>query len=156
MRLCIFETEGITRPGLFRDEGVVDLNMLARLYRSREGPLPLEAGPLPNELLFYLPPNGKGMAAAQTLWDFLERSDEIALQKPPVSWPREVVRLRAPIPHPPKLLCLAGNYTEHVEESGLLARRREETFPRFFLKPPSTTLSDPDSTVSPRHLPSPH
>jgi len=157
MRLCRFARRGITRAGFFQDEGVIDLNALARRYRVQEGPLPLEADPLPDDLLVYLPPDGEGMATAQALWEFLARSDEPVLREPPVFWPWEAVRLRVPIPHPPKLLCLAGNYTAHVEESGLLAKEREETFPRFFLKPTSTTLSDPEATValptiSPHHI----
>lgn len=162
MRLCRFtrpdaEGQGGARVALLQDEGVMDLKALARLYRTQEGPLPLEADRLPDDLLCYLPPEGEGMATAQVLWEFLGRSDEPLLREPPVFWPREAVQLRVPIPRPPKLLCLAGNYTEHVEESGLLARERQETFPRFFLKPPSTTLSDPEArvalpTISPHHI----
>lgn len=43
--------------------------------------------------------------------------------------------LLAPIPCPPKLLLLAGNYAEHVREGGGEAPEKETTTPRVFMKP---------------------
>ena len=48
--------------------------------------------------------------------------------------------LAPPVPEPPKLICLAGNYAEHVRESGQQAAEKTQTTPRLFMKPPSTTL----------------
>ena len=48
--------------------------------------------------------------------------------------------LAPPVPEPPKLLCLAGNYAEHIREGGGTALQKEKTTPRVFMKPPSTTL----------------
>src|SRR5262245_54508378 len=41
-----------------------------------------------------------------------------------------------PIEYPNKLLCLAGNYAEHVIERGGTVAERAETFPWVFMKPP--------------------
>jgi 2-keto-4-pentenoate hydratase/2-oxohepta-3-ene-1,7-dioic acid hydratase in catechol pathway len=48
--------------------------------------------------------------------------------------------LAAAIPRPPKLLCLAGNYADHIREGGEEAPEKATTTPRVFMKPPSTTV----------------
>ena len=48
--------------------------------------------------------------------------------------------LLAPIPCPPKLLLLAGNYAEHIREGGGEAAEKETTTPRVFMKPPDITV----------------
>jgi 2-keto-4-pentenoate hydratase/2-oxohepta-3-ene-1,7-dioic acid hydratase in catechol pathway len=67
------------------------------------------------------------------------------------------VELLVPIPRPPKLLLLAGNYAKHIEEGGGVAAQRAETFPYVFMKPPTTTLTDPGKPIkipagSPDHI----
>src|SRR5262249_30631295 len=54
--------------------------------------------------------------------------------------PLSAVRLQAPVPGTRKLLALAGNYQEHIAEGGRPTHAKEETYPYFFMKPPSTTL----------------
>ncbi|MDP7305410.1 MAG: fumarylacetoacetate hydrolase family protein, partial [Pirellulaceae bacterium] len=58
---------------------------------------------------------------------------------------------------PRKLFLLAGNYAKHIEEGGGIAAERAETFPYLFMKPPTTTLTDPGRpviipNVSPNHV----
>ena len=62
------------------------------------------------------------------------------------SWPLASVRLRAPIPRPPKILCMAGNYAEHWREAGLTAPSKEGTAPQLFIKP-VTTIVGPDDPI---------
>jgi len=60
------------------------------------------------------------------------------------------VRLRAPIPAPPKLLGLAVNYAEHHRElergADLPAEPRRDTTPRPFLMP-ATAVADPGAVI---------
>jgi 2-keto-4-pentenoate hydratase/2-oxohepta-3-ene-1,7-dioic acid hydratase in catechol pathway len=56
------------------------------------------------------------------------------------------LRLLPPVPHPGKLLCLAGNYQEHVKEGGRPAVEKARSVPLLFLKP-GTCLSPPGGTV---------
>ena len=37
-------------------------------------------------------------------------------------------------------MILAGNYQEHIKEGGRPTHAKEETYPYFFMKPPSTSL----------------
>lgn len=64
----------------------------------------------------------------------------------------EDVRIRPPVPNPNKLLCLAGNYQSHVEEGGGTFIGKEKTWPRVFMKPPSTTIiGHGDTIILPRN-----
>ena len=60
--------------------------------------------------------------------------------------PMAQVSLRAPVPRPPKVLCLAGNYAEHWRESGNTAPPKDRHVPEVFIKPVSTIVG-PDDIV---------
>lgn len=65
--------------------------------------------------------------------------------------PDEAVRLLAPLPRPPKVLALAGNYAEHVREcdvagGSLPENPRRTTTPRPFLMP-ATAVLGPGETI---------
>jgi 2-keto-4-pentenoate hydratase/2-oxohepta-3-ene-1,7-dioic acid hydratase in catechol pathway len=52
-------------------------------------------------------------------------------------------RLLPPIPNPGKLLCLAGNYREHIIESGFAAPEANDIItPQVFLKPSTCLIAD--------------
>src|ERR671929_139198 len=55
----------------------------------------------------------------------------------------------APIPRPPKVLCMAGNYAEHWREAGLAAPPRDNFAPQMFIKPVSTVVGPDDPIVLP-------
>ena len=58
-----------------------------------------------------------------------------------VTHARQRVTLRPPISNPRKLLCLAGNYRAHIQESGFQApQTKERVTPQVFLKPSSTIV----------------
>ncbi len=55
------------------------------------------------------------------------------------------VKLLAPVPNPPKILALAGNYSEHIAEAGLSLglsdSTRSTTVPRPFIMPPNVIIA---------------
>lgn len=55
--------------------------------------------------------------------------------------PLSAVKLAAPLPCPGKLLCLAGNYAEHIQEGGGIFVGKDKMIPRFFSKPCSTVIA---------------
>ena len=57
------------------------------------------------------------------------------------------VRLRAPMPNPRKVFCLAGNYQDHIEEGGGKMRAQDKETPRVFMKPPTTTVIGPGDRI---------
>ena len=56
------------------------------------------------------------------------------------------VRLTAPVPRPPKILCMAGNYAEHWREGGLEAPLKQRSAPEVFIKP-VTAIVGPDQPI---------
>jgi 2,4-diketo-3-deoxy-L-fuconate hydrolase len=58
------------------------------------------------------------------------------------------VKLLAPVPRPGKLLCLAGNYEEHIREGGRAeVHGSDRATPRVFLKPVPNTVCGPDDPI---------
>jgi 2-keto-4-pentenoate hydratase/2-oxohepta-3-ene-1,7-dioic acid hydratase in catechol pathway len=142
---------------LYDDTAVIALTAAARAYADATH----ERLELPERsdgsmaLLDLLPPDGKHAAAAHKLAQWVSRQGG--------ELPRGLrlatadVELLVPIPQPNKLLLLAGNYAKHIEEGGGMAAERAETFPYVFMKPPTTTLTDPGRpvvipAVSPNHV----
>lgn len=70
------------------------------------------------------------LAAAQQAVAWAQRSGEPSLAQPLAG-----TTLLAPIPCPGKLLCLAGNYADHIQEGGGTYIGKEKMIPRFFSKP---------------------
>lgn len=150
MRLCRYQHNGHVEVALFTDTRIANLNRLAAELSVK---LPT---PMSGDMLDYLPPDGKSARAAVELeqkFAKLSATDQARL-----SLPLEGAKLRVPIPEPKKVILLAGNYASHIEEGGReKAAERKETFPYFFWKPPSTTLTHPGDpvripAVSPNHV----
>ncbi|MBI2911954.1 MAG: fumarylacetoacetate hydrolase family protein, partial [Chloroflexi bacterium] len=91
MRLVLFDD---FRPGLLVDDQVVDVSEVVEAGRSTDGQALME----------------KIIRDFATLSPDLDRRAASGLRRPLVS-----VRLRAPLPRPPKILCLIGNYREGVD-----------------------------------------
>lgn len=153
MRLCRYRRDGQVELGLYDEQRIVPLLVGAKKYEEamHEG-LKLPAS---DSLLDYLPPDGSGFRAATRLAEWVAKSGD---QLPPgTSVATDTVELLVPNPKPNKLFLLAGNYAEHIREGGGAAAERAETFPYVFLKPPTTTLTDPGKnvelpSVSPEHI----
>jgi 2-keto-4-pentenoate hydratase/2-oxohepta-3-ene-1,7-dioic acid hydratase in catechol pathway len=119
MKLLSFSTNGQVRFGaLLSGERVLDLTNVYPTALSF-----LEAGEV-------------GLSSILSAVERAERGE--ALAGPVRSL--DGVRLRPPVPQARKLLALAGNYREHIKEGGRPAYEKEESYPYFFMKPPSTTL----------------
>jgi len=90
------------------------------------------------------------LEALQAGADALRRISEIAESADNLLGESEVA-LIAPIPHPPKIVALAGNYAKHIAESnlakGLTTNAAVDTTPRPFLMP-ATAVAGPNTRVS--------
>ncbi len=54
------------------------------------------------------------------------------------------ITLQAPIPCPGKLMCLAGNFADHILEGGGTFPGKEKMIPRFFMKPCTAVIGTGD------------
>jgi 2-keto-4-pentenoate hydratase/2-oxohepta-3-ene-1,7-dioic acid hydratase in catechol pathway len=149
MRLCRYQHNGNVEVALYEDTRIASLNRLAAELGKK---LPT---PMSGDLLDYLPPDGKSAKAAQEIAEAFAKLP--AADQERLSLPLKGAKLRVPIPEPKKVILLAGNYAAHIMEGGGQAAERQETFPYFFWKPPSTTLTHPGDPVrvpkvSPDHV----
>jgi len=143
MRLCRFLHDGKPAAGFYGEEFLAPVAAAAMAYTAATH----EALNLPttDDLLTLLPPAGEAHAAAKKLAAWLDRAGAALPQAARVS--TATAHLLVPVPRPNKLFLLAGNYAEHIREGGGVAAERAETFPYVFMKPPSTTLTDPGQPV---------
>jgi 2-keto-4-pentenoate hydratase/2-oxohepta-3-ene-1,7-dioic acid hydratase in catechol pathway len=153
MRLCRFLLDELTLVGLYLDDSVIAIDQAAEVAADVAG-LDLMIG-ASDDLLDYLPPDGPVYDSIRALWDWIEGMP--GEDRAELTLPADNVQLLVPIAHPPKLLLLAGNYPKHVEERGGSATERADTFPYVFMKPASTTLTNPGDpivipAVSPDHI----
>jgi 2-keto-4-pentenoate hydratase/2-oxohepta-3-ene-1,7-dioic acid hydratase in catechol pathway len=153
MRLCRYKFRNQTHVGFYQDDRIIPLSSVAKAHTiatKSTTVLPISGSVLP-----FLPPDGEALEATRKLADFMasdgfELTDDMTLA-------HDQVELLVPIPRPNKLFLLAGNYAKHIEEGGGIAAERAETFPYVFMKPPTTTLTDPGKPilipkVSPDHV----
>lgn len=146
MRLCRYQHNGSVEVALYQEERVISLNRVADELKIR---LPTA---MSTHLLDYLPPSGKSAKAAlevEAAFNKLPTTEQRRLSRP-----IKEARLRVPIAEPKKVILLAGNYAAHIVEGGGQAVEREQTFPYYFWKPPTTTLTNPgDPIIIPRVSP---
>ncbi len=153
MRVCRFRFEGAVLTGYYNDEFIVPIDQAAEMYGRETGREILF--PSTDDLLDLLPPDGESSTLARELHSWIDELDMMLLNE--ITIPIAEARLLVPLPNPSKILLLAGNYAKHVAERGGTAAEREETFPYVFMKPPSTTLTNPGDpivipSVSPNHI----
>lgn len=85
-----------------------------------------------NDMLTFIENGEDALEVAQEALGFISKGVKVSVPIPE--------RLRPPIVYPRKLLCLAGNYAEHIREGGGPVFDKSKMTPRVFMKPPSTTL----------------
>jgi len=155
MRLVTFKSAGRERVGALlapatgRQERVVDLNAAAKAMRRRTGTASrIEAI---DDMVGLLEAGSGGMAAARRALRFVERAIRDAGGKVPQAlqstvFDRARVRLAAPIPRPPKFVCVGLNYRDHAIEAGLDI----PDVPVLFSKFPGAVIGPADRIVMPR------
>lgn len=153
MRLCRFRYLRDVSIGFYDEDSVIPVARAAEAYAQFSGnSIDLDVD---DDLLKWLPPDGENLTVARTLAAWIESQTRDQLDPYRLEGPD--VQLLVPIPRPNKLFLLAGNYAKHIEEGGGVAAERAETFPYVFMKPPTTTLTDPGQpvripSISPHHI----
>jgi len=163
MKLVTFQVDGGDRLGAWVDQNIFDLNACYSLYltgvprgRMREiGPetlLKMEdktGRELPTCMIDFL---RLGDQAMQRAGKVLQRMAEFSTAELPecAVYKLDGVSLRAPVPRPGKILCLAGNYAEHIREGGREVAGKEKMAPRVFMKPNTAVIGAEQPIVIPR------
>jgi len=142
MRLCRLLLNGKPQVGLYDESRVIPLETAALIYARETG----DKVQLPEgDCLLQLLPQGEAFSTVSKIakWAELQGTSIPDI----VTIPTAEAELLVPIPSPKKILLLAGNYADHIREGGGIASERAETFPYVFMKPPSTTLVNPGSSI---------
>ena len=131
MKLVTYNAGGEQRVGAVVGDGnnqVVDLAAADRTLARREK---RKTHGFFCDMLTLLEAGSKGLSAAKNAAKAASGASIKPLSR---------VRLKAPVPNPRKVLCLAGNYQDHIEEGGGKMEKQDKETPRVFMKPPSTTV----------------
>lgn len=162
MRLARVFGDGLESDlAFYKDDGILRLAGIQVVHRRLAYSAAPLYPPLTNNTLDYLPPLGIGYEQALFLEDLGESllalaadaaSEEVGSEEPdehdsPLI-PHERALLDIPVPMPKKVICLAGNYAEHIAEGGGKVARKDKTFPFFFMKPPTTTIRPSGAAVA--------
>src|SRR5215212_8126743 len=113
MRLVTFDDSGHARAGVLVGDQVVNL--------QRAEPR------LPGDVLGLIQAGPEALERARKAADGARADARNSLNS---------VRLLAPIPRPPKIVCIGLNYADHAAEAGLAIPARPSTF----LKAPSCVI----------------
>ena len=147
MKLATYALKGVEYVGavIAGDKIVVDLAAADRAQARRDK---RKANGFYDDMVTFLGSGSKGMAAARKALKAVEDK----LGDEPKADGRTThfltrVKLRAPVPNPKKLFCLAGNYQDHIEEGGGKMVAQDKETPRPFMKPPSTTVIGPEDKI---------
>ncbi|MCY2964878.1 MAG: fumarylacetoacetate hydrolase family protein [Planctomycetota bacterium] len=142
MRLCRFLNAGTPRAAFYSEDRLIPLAAASAIYAQRVGGR-LDV-PESDDLLLSLP-GGTAHDAVSRLSTWVSGAG--AADVATIAIPAAVAHLLVPIPRPNKLFLLAGNYADHIKEGGGIAAERAETFPYVFMKPPTTTLTNPGQPI---------
>ena len=141
MRLATFKlkegSDSAARPGLVVGDSVLDLRAL---------PGHETAGGLSGA--------GDMLSLIRSFPELRPRLAELAARtdedggRPGARFGLDEVKLCPPVERPGKLVCLAGNYREHITESGYVAPAQADVITQqLFLKPPTCITGDGDEIV---------
>ncbi|HKT12439.1 MAG TPA: fumarylacetoacetate hydrolase family protein [Terriglobia bacterium] len=133
--LRFFTSEGDAHLGLKHDGRVLDVTLAARRLLARD----IES------MTGFMAGSGEGPKQLEAIVAGVAGDEKLQQE---VLMPPEGLRLDAPLRDVRKLLALAGNFRQHIVESGF--KDVDETSritPQVFMKPPSTCLTAPGKPV---------
>jgi 2-keto-4-pentenoate hydratase/2-oxohepta-3-ene-1,7-dioic acid hydratase in catechol pathway len=146
MRVATFRREGERRIGVAtKDAGgvLVDLSAATELL-TRSGGEAFDAPPDALSLIQTLSDTGDSTAAFAGALARIASDTSLADARLDI----KNVKLDAPLERPGKIVCLAGNYREHIVESGFVAPEQSDVITQqLFLKPSSALTGDGDAIV---------
>ncbi len=163
MKLVTFQANGEARLGACVDDSIFDLNACYSLYltgvtREKVSEIGPEAllkmedktrKEMPTCMIEFLK---MGDPAVERAKKVLQRMAEFSTAELPecITYKAADVSLNAPIPWPGKILCLAGNYAEHIREGGREVAGKEKMAPKVFMKPNTAVMGAGDAIEVPK------
>lgn len=145
MKIAVFKHNGGQRIGIApRDSSDVFLDTVAASEL-----LKLSSSEVPRDMVSLLCSSSEPDGQYTQLKQAISRNDHVI-----AGARRDIkdVKLEAPLARPGKIICLAGNYRDHIVESGYAAPQESAIItPQLFLKPASTIIGDGDDIMISSH-----
>ena len=134
MKLVTFDLNGRERFGAIEDDRVYELSNMEKIPGVNIERQAFGAKAVLASVVDVLALGRTGLELAQKALDIIQktriRSRTLSLAE---------IKLKAPVPRPPKLLCMAGNFASHVTGGGK-APDKTKMWPRIFMKPTGNTV----------------
>jgi acylpyruvate hydrolase len=136
MKLVMYQKKGDPRLGCLDSDQIIDLNLAYEAMLTLQNALRPRAKAalmIPPETIAFLEGGDESFEAAQeTLaWIVSQKSSEIVVRNSPVVLPRDKVKLLAPVLKPAKIICVAHNYHDFLEELGMKPHEEPRIFAKF-------------------------
>ena len=133
MKLVTYASDGGPRAGLLDGEHVYDLQDAADAFTAQTG---AAGAKLPSEVKELLELGDVGLAQARRVLAFAQDQGGGA----PFAQSAADATLLPPITQPGKIICLAGNFADHIREGGDEPPEKAHQTPRYFWKPNSVLV----------------
>ena len=147
MKLVTYERGGEERLGALSGELIVDLHRASRELSGGAAAVEISS-----RIVAFLEAGESAMAAARQALarvggEAADPAGRESLMKGEMLIPRDSVKLRAPVPRPPKVIAAWVNYGEHGKEARIEA---PDQAPLFFTIWPTAVIGPGDPIVLPR------
>jgi acylpyruvate hydrolase len=147
----MFQGQGDPRLGAVQGGAVVDLNLAYEAMLAATGDLRARAkadAVVPSETVSFLQGGDDSLAAARTAlkWAASQSDATLKVRNAPVVRPVADVKLLAPVMKPEKIICVAHNYHDFLQELGM----KPHPLPRIFSKFANAVCAWDASVIRPR------
>ncbi len=133
MKLVTYAQDSGPRAGLLDGDHVYDLQDAADAFTAQAGAV---GAKLPNDVKGLLELGDVGLGQARRVLGFVrEQGGEAAFAHGAGD-----VTLLPPVTQPSKIICLAGNFADHIREGGDEPPEKAQQTPRYFWKPNSVLV----------------
>jgi acylpyruvate hydrolase len=153
MKFVTFAYKNSISYGILEEETLFDLPAAARSLSGEGQQCPYaEGGQFPPDLLSLLDLEENFPKAAAWVLDKVKEKGIVSSGSGQAEKYKVLavsgVTLKAPLPSPRKVFCVAENYTEHIAEANREdLEHKESSIPRIFIKPVSNTMIGPEEPI---------
>jgi acylpyruvate hydrolase len=161
LKLITFKVHIEQRVGALIGDKVVDLNSAYALKLDEQGvlsPRRKANALIPNGMIGFLEGGKESLKAAKEALTYIEKNPQaLGLDEEMIILSKEITKLKAPIPLPGKLYCVAVNFYDHATERIKDPEARQKEIerlknlkldvPDIFQKPPSLVVGPRDPLI---------
>jgi len=147
MKFVTFEEGGRLRVGVVVEKNVIDVNGVCVSYLSKikkvTNPEETACRTIPVSMVEFIAAGEPALKAAREMIDYVEGQK---FNVPGAVFPLGKVKLKAPIPRPPKIICIGVNYEDYRRQLGY----PKPEVPVFFIRAQSTVTGPDEPIVIPK------